>query len=192
VHKVLNGMKSGIVVVNGTAYYYEEAGAAGHPVVLLHSGLANCRMWDREFATFAEHFRVIRYDLPGFGRSATPSGEFSTRADLAGLLRALGVQRAHVVGLSLGGSLGIDFAIEYPDTVSALVAVAPGLGGSEPDPATVKMFEELQAAEADQIARDVPGARKVVFPKVAHLVNLEQPELFSQTVLEFLQSVAVG
>src|SRR5512132_954532 len=90
---------AGYAEVGGARIYYEVAGA-GHPLILVHAGVADSRMWDRQFHVFAEHYVVIRYDLRGFGRTSIPSGLFASHEDLAGLLRYLHVERAHVVGLS--------------------------------------------------------------------------------------------
>ncbi len=113
----------GVASVNGARLYYEVAGG-GFPLVLNHAGLANCRMWDDHIEVFAQHYRVIRWDFRGYGKSPMVPGPFSGRADLQGLLRALGVGRAHVLGLSLGGRIAIDFALEYPDMVAGLILVA--------------------------------------------------------------------
>ena len=114
--------------VNGARLYHEVAGR-GPVVVLLQGGQLPLEMWDDQFAEFAKSFRVIRYDVRGFGRSSAMSGPFAHRDDLHGLMRALGVQRASLVGLSLGGGIAIDFALEHPEMVEKLVVVGPGLSG---------------------------------------------------------------
>ncbi len=119
---------SGFVDVNGGQLYYEVAGA-GHPLVLIHAGIADCRMWDEQFAEFAQHYRVIRYDTRGFGRSRTTGVTFSNRQDLADLLYHLGVTQTYLLGCSRGGEIAIDFTLEHPELVTALVAVAAGLSG---------------------------------------------------------------
>ncbi|UCC32231.1 MAG: alpha/beta fold hydrolase, partial [Phycisphaerales bacterium] len=75
------------------------------------------------------HYKVIRYDVRRHGRTRSPGGEYSDSEDLYRLLKHLGVDKAYVVGLSLGGRIAIDFALEHPDMISALVPVAPGLSG---------------------------------------------------------------
>ncbi len=124
----MTATEHGTVTVNGGELPYEVQGQ-GYPLVLIHAGVANMRMWDAQVAAFAPYFRVIRYDTRGFGRSRTASVAFSNRQDLAALLDHLGVQRAHVLGLSRGGSIATDFTLEYPERVSALVAVAAGFSG---------------------------------------------------------------
>ena len=112
------------------ALYHEEAGA-GPAVVLIHEGIADSRMWDRQMRTYAEWFRVVRYDVAGFGRSPLGGGPYSHWRDLVGLLDELGIDRPALVGVSLGGRIALDVALAAPDRVAALVLVAPGLPGWE-------------------------------------------------------------
>lgn len=138
--------KSGYAKINGAWLYYEERGE-GEPIVLVHSGLADHTMWDEQMSAFAERYRVIRYDLRGFGRSDLPPGVFSMRADLADLLTSRDAIPAHVVGLSLGAAVALGFAIEYPEHVRSVVAAAPGLMGRHPSGALHEAFDEIEAAE---------------------------------------------
>ncbi len=89
----LKQFQSGAVPVNGTDIFYEMAGE-GEPLVLVHAGIADRRMWDDQFAELAAHYKVLRYDRRGFGETPMVAGAFSHHADLAGLLRALGIERA--------------------------------------------------------------------------------------------------
>jgi 3-oxoadipate enol-lactonase len=114
--------------VNGAQLYYEDAGQ-GPVVVLLQGGQLPLEMWDDQFDELSKYLRVVRYDVRGFGRSSPMKGPFSHRDDLHGLLRSLGIGRATLVGLSLGGGIAIDFALEHPDMVERLVLVGPGLSG---------------------------------------------------------------
>ncbi len=120
--------QTGYAAVNGAKLYYEMAGS-GHPLVLVHGGLVDCRMWDDQFNVFAQHYRVVRYDLRGYGRSDFPAGSYSNSEDLYGLLTFLGMEKAHLMGLSLGGRVAIDFALEHPEMVTTLIPVASGLSG---------------------------------------------------------------
>jgi pimeloyl-ACP methyl ester carboxylesterase len=117
------------VETNGTRLYYEEAGA-GQTVVLIHGFTLDTRMWDDQFLTLARHFRVIRYELRGFGRSSLPTEEsYSHIEDLRGLLDHLGVAQAALVGLSKGGGVALDFALSYPQHTRALALIDTILGG---------------------------------------------------------------
>jgi len=132
---------TGTVESNGARVYYEVEGS-GEPVVLIHAGVANLRMWDDQAAALRDTYRVIRYDTRGYGRTETDAVEFSNRADVAALLDHLGVESAHVVGLSRGGMIALDFALEFPDRVRSLVVAAGGIGGYEsPDDADASVFE---------------------------------------------------
>ncbi len=117
-------VETGYADVNGTRLYHELAGA-GQPLVLIHGFGLDRRMWDQQFAEFAQHRRVVRYDLRGFGRSAMPEVGQPYRHidDLRALLDHLAIKRAALVGLSLGGSVALNAALAYPDRVSALVLV---------------------------------------------------------------------
>ena len=120
--------ETGYVDAEGAALYFEAAGV-GSAVVLLHPGLWDLRVWDEQVEPLAERHRVIRYDMRGFGRSDPVTGPFSNVDDLVAVLDALGVDRAALVGCSRGGRVAIDFTVEHPDRVRALVPVAPGLSG---------------------------------------------------------------
>ena len=109
--------------------YYEVVGEGEPSVVLLHGGLLDCRMWDEQFELLSSDHRVIRYDASAHGRSAIPPEAYLDHLDLLGLLDTLEVDRAVLVGLSMGGRVAIDFALEYPERVEAVVAVSSGLSG---------------------------------------------------------------
>jgi 3-oxoadipate enol-lactonase len=120
----MTAAERGIAEVNGTRLAYEVVGD-GPPVVLVHGLALDRRMWDDQVPAFAARHRVVRYDLRGFGGSADPqAGEEYTHADdLRALLAHLGVGRAALVGLSLGGWVVLESTLTYPESVSALVLV---------------------------------------------------------------------
>src|SRR5262249_11034614 len=143
----------GFVVVEGGRLYYEVAGM-GHPLVLVHADVADHRMWDDQFAVFAQRYRVVRYDKRGFGQSTSQDVAFSPRQDIADLLKHLGVETSSVVGLSNGGQIAIDFTLERPELVDALVVVAAGISGNPPS-ATDAERQLLNAYIALQERQDV-------------------------------------
>jgi 3-oxoadipate enol-lactonase len=124
---------SGFADVNGTRLYYEMRGH-GRAVVLVHGGLVDSRQWDDQMKPLAARYRAVRYDLRGYGRSAAPSGPFSPIEDLRALLDFLEIDRATLVGLSLGGMIAADFALEHPDRVDRLVLSGTGLRGDTQPP----------------------------------------------------------
>jgi len=140
---------TGLADINGTQLYYEVAGA-GHPLVLIHAGITDHRLWDDQFVDFARSYRTIRYDLRGFGQSPMPAAPYSMRDDLRALMDHLGVSRAHIVGLSIGGGIALDFALDYPDCVSALVLVASGVSGTTPSEELQRQIAAIDAAEASE------------------------------------------
>lgn len=115
-------------VENGTLYY--EVAGEGHPLLLIHAGIADNTMWDDQFDLFSQRYRVIRYDTRDFGKSfVDESASFSNRQDIRDLLTHLGVASAYVIGVSRGGQIAVDFTLEQPSMVNALVLVGAGIGG---------------------------------------------------------------
>ena len=117
--------------VNGTRLYYETAGE-GEVIVLVHGFSVDTRMWDAQFASLAEHYRVVRYDMRGFGQSALPDEKaYDPCVDLLALLDFLNIEKVSLIGLSLGGWVVLDFAVAYPERVRALVCADAALMGFE-------------------------------------------------------------
>ncbi|MBI1742483.1 alpha/beta fold hydrolase [Candidatus Acetothermia bacterium] len=145
---------SGFAPVKGTKLYYEVAGN-GHPLVLLHAGGLDSRMWDDQFSVFSEHFRVIRYDMRGFGKSLVGDIPFSFHQDLYDLLKYLYIERTHVLGLSRGATIAIDFTLAYPQMVDALILVASRAGCSRPSEAVQKIWAESDALAEKRMIDEV-------------------------------------
>lgn len=140
--------RSGFVDVPGGRLYYEADGS-GHPLLLIHGNLGDLRMWEDDVPTFAERYRVIRFDRRGFGRSETEQVPFSNRADALAVLRHArpGAGRCHLIGQSMGGTIALDLAIERPEVVDALVLVNAGTSGFRaqlPADVTPPPFEEME------------------------------------------------
>ncbi len=142
-------VRSGHASFEDGGLYYERAGE-GFPVVLVHPGLWDLRIWDAQFEAFAEHHDVVRYDLRGYGRSDVPTTPYSDVRDLSLLLEELGIGRCAVVGCSVGGQVAIDFALEHPEVADAVVLVSTGLTGYEwQDPDLDEPFAEIERAVAE-------------------------------------------
>lgn len=110
---------------NGIELYYERAGA-GLPLLLIHGLGSSSRDWELQVAAFAPAYQVITFDLRGHGRSQKPAGPYSIAqfaADAAGLLRGLQIEAAHVVGLSLGGAVAFQLAVDAPTLARTLTIV---------------------------------------------------------------------
>lgn len=121
--------ETGFLGHEGARLYYEFAGK-GHPLLLIHAGIADSRMWDEQFSFFAQYYHVIRYDLRGYGKTEVPAGQISHHADVANLLRHLHIEKAHLLGISFGGLVALDFTLAYPEMVTALILVAPSVSGN--------------------------------------------------------------
>src|SRR3954470_3542016 len=131
----------------------------GPVVVLLHEGIGDRRMWDPQVGPLVDAgYAVVRPDFRGFGDSALTPGPFSNLADVRELLEHLGVERARVVGGSLGARVALEYALTYPDAVDSLVLVGPGMRDMNPNEAVRKSWEEEEALVE---AGDVDGAVEV-------------------------------
>jgi pimeloyl-ACP methyl ester carboxylesterase len=134
------------VTLNGARIHYERSGT-GFPVLFIHAGIADSRMWGPQARAFAEHFDMVRPDLRGFGDTALPPAPYSGIADLSALLDHLHIDRAHVVGCSMGGTLALDLALEHRQRVQRLVLVAAGVSGSNLGAADAALFAEVEEAD---------------------------------------------
>ena len=263
--------------VDGGRLYYREAGE-GPAVILIHGGYLDHRMWDPQVDVLAESHRVIRYDVRSHGRSPAEEVSFSDVQDLVTLMDSLGVERATLVGLSMGGFIATDFALTHPRRVESLVLVGPGISGGRFDsPEILEYAGELRAAAerdefealievftrywcdgphrtpaqvdpavrskvlemlsgsrerwehdafvqaleppawdrvsdvqaptlvvlgtidmpdihliVDHLAEHLPNAQRLDIPGVAHMVNMEAPDLFNQAILAFLEGIRDG
>lgn len=114
-----------VTVGDGTRTAYRVDGAADKPPLLLANSIGtDMHMWDEQVAALSRHFRVIRYDMRGHGKSDVPAGAYSLDRlgrDVVELLDALKIPRAHFLGLSLGGFVGQWMGIHAPDRVERLV-----------------------------------------------------------------------
>ncbi len=148
----MNKPQTGFAPVHRGRLYYEVIGE-GYPLVLLHAGIADLRMWDDQIPAFAQRYRTIRYDLRGYGQSESEATEFSHRQDLNDLLDHLGVTKTHLIGLSMGGQIAVDFTLEHPERVSSLIPVAPGLSGYESKSGddAKSQFEIVQFTRMDEL-----------------------------------------
>jgi 3-oxoadipate enol-lactonase len=121
---------------NGIVTYFEDsapAGDSGPAVVLIHGHSVDLRMWDEQVSALtAAGFRVIRYDVRGHGSTTAPTTGYTWEnyaADLADLLDQLDVDAAHVVGLSMGGGIALQFALDFPGRVLSLTLADSALPG---------------------------------------------------------------
>ena len=122
------------LLTNNIELHYEVTGQ-GQPLVFIHGLGSSTHDWEFQIPTFAEKYQVITFDLRGHGQSEKPEGPYTIpmfATDLAGLLAGLSIKSAHLVGISLGGAVAFQFALDYPNMVKTLTIVnsAPSLGGT--------------------------------------------------------------
>jgi 3-oxoadipate enol-lactonase len=147
--------EGGRILVHGAELRYErELDGEGTPLIMLHAGIANLELWDGVVDELAGR-PWVRYDLRGFGQSSLPPGSYDVYRDLLGVMDALAIPQAVLLGISFGGGVAIDATLAAPDRVAGLVAVCTSAFGSERDPDLAR-----QSEEADTIgeAGDIEGA----------------------------------
>ncbi|GAA2785053.1 alpha/beta hydrolase [Saccharopolyspora taberi] len=133
--------------IAGGRLAYSDTGS-GEPLVFLHGGGLDHRMWNRQIEEFSQRYRVIAPDARGHGRSSTPVEPFRHCDDIAALLEHLGLGPVGLVGLSMGATTALDTALEHPHLVSSLVI--SGAGTSEPrftDPWTLEILSTWQRTQ---------------------------------------------
>jgi pimeloyl-ACP methyl ester carboxylesterase len=147
---MMNEVTADVLELGDGKLYYEVAGQ-GETLVLGHAGFVDSRMWDDQWTAFTQHYRVIRYDMRGYGQSDPVTGPRVRRDDLYRLLAHLHVERAALVGCSMSGEIMLDFALEHPAMVSALVLVSAVPGGFEmqgpPPPEVLEMIAAMQQGD---------------------------------------------
>lgn len=122
---------------NGVHLWYESVGDAERATVFAHGGGADASQWRSQLEYFGRDFRAVAYDARGHGRSESPEGETTIDVlteDLFELLRDLSIGRSAVVGLSLGGVVAMNLALQHPTSVTSLVLVST----------TAEIDEEMQ------------------------------------------------
>jgi pimeloyl-ACP methyl ester carboxylesterase len=142
-------MERFVDVPGGRLFAVEEG--VGPPLILIHAAIVDHTSWDPMVpALISAGYRVIRYDLRGFGASTTDDVEYSDRADLRAVLDAFGVRHAAIVGNSKGGHIALEMAIESPDRVVAVVPIGAGPGGFQggTTPLEQAIFDESERVES--------------------------------------------
>ena len=151
---------SGYAEINNTKLYYEIAGK-GEPLVLIHGSFGDRRFWDLQFNALSKKYKVIRYDIRGYGRSALPDSNeaYKDCDDLKALMDFLGIGKAHLCGLSLGSIIAVDFGLAYPAYCSSLILCGPRVAGDGTD--------EYKTPNADSIRAIIAKTTEIVRNKGA-------------------------
>lgn len=139
-----------MILQNDLASIYYETAGQRQPILFLHAGVADSRQWNGEFDAFAKDYAVVRYDMRGYGKSEPVAGEFTHLKDLEALVAHLSLdQPAILVGCSMGGGTALDFALEHPEQVRALVLVDSAPSGLQVDVPSPPKFALVDAAEKE-------------------------------------------
>jgi pimeloyl-ACP methyl ester carboxylesterase len=267
--------------INGVEIYYEEHGE-GTPILFCHEFAGDYRSWAPQVRFLARRYRTIAYSARGYHPSTVPNdaaaySEEQHVEDAYGLIKFLGIDKAHVVGLSMGGNLTLKLGLAHPDVCLSLVVAGAGFGSTNPEefransretadllervgmdqfgdtygrgPSRLRfeqkdphgfaeMLHQLKehstigsamtmrnvqgkrktvyevadqlpglnvptlviAGDEDELAlepallmkRKIPNSGLLIVPKTGHTVNLEEPALFNQAVLDFVSAVDQG
>jgi 3-oxoadipate enol-lactonase len=149
------------IEVPGARLAAEEEGS-GPPIVLVHSAIVNRRSWDVVAPKLAAAgYRVIRYDMRGFGESTAEAGEFVAHEDLLAVLDRFGVERAALVGNSMGAVFSLDALLAAPERFVAFAWVGGGVGGFDKEPSGPEEDALFQAESDAEEAGDMDLAAEL-------------------------------
>ena len=131
--------------VNGIEIYYESHGA-GYPILFCHEFAGDYRSWDLQVGFFSRTYNVITYCARGYPPSSVPESQIDYSqeqavADLKGLMTKLGIEKAHIIGLSMGGNVALNFGLNHPEMAYSLVVAGTGTGSDEPEPFRSRVIE---------------------------------------------------
>lgn len=146
------------ITSNGIQMYYEIHGQ-GDPLVLIMGLRRNAEWWYNQLPTLSQHFQVLVFDNRGAGRSDKPEMPYTIglfAEDTQGLMRSLGLSKAHILGVSMGGYIAQELAIRYPRMVRGLILGCTGPGGSRAvrmSPERLAKFTAIQGLTPEQILR---------------------------------------
>ncbi|MFX1601177.1 MAG: alpha/beta fold hydrolase [Promethearchaeota archaeon] len=133
--------------INGINICYEIKGE-GDPVLLVHGLGSKKESWIAQFKPLSEHFKVIRFDNRGCGKSDRPKGVYTMELladDIAGLMDSLKIEKAHIIGWSLGGMIVQNFVLKYPEYVNKMVLINTNYG--QPDESGAEVYKNMRLAD---------------------------------------------
>lgn len=181
---------AGTITVDGRAVYHEVHGdlGAGTPVLVLHGGMMTIPLtFEGLIPALSADRAVIGVEQQGHGRTPDHDGPMTLetmRTDTLGVLDALGVQRAHVVGFSMGGMLGLELAVNAPDRVASLTAISASQNGEGMLPELVRMNREPGFRPSPEVAALLPSEADFAAMMQGFADNPSGPEIFQNTMQE--------
>lgn len=126
---VAQNIESAYLKIGDNDSIFYECKGSGETLIFIHDGILHREIWDGQFAYFSKNYKVIRYDRRGYGLSSDAKGDYSNLDDLLSLFTQLKIDSACLIACSSGGALAIDFTLQYPEKVEALVLVGAIVGG---------------------------------------------------------------
>jgi 3-oxoadipate enol-lactonase len=171
---------------------WHDVHGEGAPVVLLHAGVSDSRLWEPQLRSFSQSRSVLRVDLPGFGNSPIETNPVSNRGAIREAMDAESIGRAALIGVSLGGNTALELALESPERASALVLVGAGLPDHEWSEEVTSFFAaeeealergDFDAAVGANLRMWVAGPRRSlddIDPAMRELVGEMQRQAFEQ------------
>jgi 3-oxoadipate enol-lactonase len=147
-------MTETMISVGADRVWADDSGGDRPPVMLVHPGVGDSRIWDPILPVLTATYRVLRYDARGYGRSPAPTEPYSLFEDLVTVLDHVGLDRLPIVGCSQGGDCALGLAVTRPERVSALVLLCPGITGYPvpDDPAAWAEADKAAAEGVDALA----------------------------------------
>jgi len=175
--------------VNGIEIYYETHGQ-GEPLVLIMGLRRNVGWWYRQIFTLSKHFKILVFDNRGAGRTDKPKMDYSIQLfadDTAGLMETLRIREANILGVSMGGYIAQELALNYPGRVKRLVLACTGPGGEKAVPASPERLKKFTANEGltpeDILKKDMD----IYFSDEYFAKNQEKLEEFIKISLRYYQ-----
>ena len=169
---------------NGIDVNYELTGREGAPVLMLSHSLASSMvMWNPQLDALEPHFKVLRYDMRGHGRSAAPDGAYTLEMlaeDVVALLDALDIDAVHFVGLSIGGMIGQGFALSHADRLESLVLC--DTSAVMPAEAQPILQQRIALARQNGMADQVDGILERWFTPTYLRANPPEVEMIRQQI----------
>ncbi len=175
--------------VNGIQIYYEMHGQ-GDPLVLIMGLRRNAEWWYRQIPTLSKHFEVLVFDNRGAGRTDKPKMDYSIRLfadDTAGLMEALSLRKANILGVSMGGYIAQELALNYPDGVKSLVLACTGPGGERAVLASPERLKKFTANEGLTPEEILKKDMDIYFSDEYIVKNQEKMEEFIKLSLRYYQ-----
>ena len=184
-----------ITTSDGVKLYYEESGS-GTPIVFVHEFLGEYRSWEAQMRHFSRRYRCIAFNARGYPPSDVPEQpeRYSfehQRAGILAVLDGLGIERAHIVGLSMGAFATFYFAMKWPQRALSITLAGIGSGSMA---ASRAQFKEEALSNADDLLREgwVQGAeRRAITPTRVQLLN-KSPRAFAEFIGLLRQHSALG